>query len=145
VYPVENLLGGTEGRGMQQVLSALETGRINIAARSVGIAQAAYDAAFTYSQEREAFGQPISQFQAIQLKLADMATELQAARLLTYWAASKMDRGERADLESAWPSCSPPRSPSTSRSSRCASTAGTATRRSSRSSALPRRAAHGDR
>jgi alkylation response protein AidB-like acyl-CoA dehydrogenase len=99
--PVENLLGGTEGRGMQQVLSALETGRINIAARSVGIAQAAYDAAFGYSQEREAFGQPISGFQAIQLKLADMATSLQAARLLTYWAASKMDRGERADLESS--------------------------------------------
>lgn len=98
--PVDNLLGGVEGRGMQQVLSALETGRINIAARSVGIAQAAYDAAFTYAQEREAFGQPISQFQAIQLKLADMATELQAARLLTYWAAAKMDRGERADLES---------------------------------------------
>ncbi len=98
--PVENLLGGEEGRGLQQVLSALETGRINIAARSVGLAQAAYDAAFGYAQQREAFGQPISQFQAIQLKLADMATELQAARLLTYWAASKMDRGERADLES---------------------------------------------
>ena len=98
--PVDRLLGGEEGRGMQQALGGLETGRINIAARSVGVAQAAYDAAFAYSQEREAFGQPIAQFQAIQLKLADMATNLQAARLLTYWAASKMDRGERADLES---------------------------------------------
>jgi alkylation response protein AidB-like acyl-CoA dehydrogenase len=98
--PAENLLGGTEGRGLQQVLSALETGRINIAARSVGIAQAAYDAALAYSRERQAFGQPISDFQAIQLKLADMSTNLQAARLLTYWAASKVDRGERADLES---------------------------------------------
>jgi alkylation response protein AidB-like acyl-CoA dehydrogenase len=98
--PVDNLLGGTEGRGMQQVLSGLETGRINIAARSVGIAQAAYEAAFGYAQQREAFGRPISEFQAIQLKLADMATQLQAARLLTYWAASKLDRGERADLES---------------------------------------------
>jgi alkylation response protein AidB-like acyl-CoA dehydrogenase len=98
--PRSALLGGEEGRGLKQVLSALETGRINIAARSVGIAQAAYDAAFTYSQQREAFGQPIGQFQAIQLKLADMVTELQAARLLTYWAAAKMDRGERADLES---------------------------------------------
>ena len=66
----------------------------------MGIAQAAYEAALAYSQEREAFGQPISQFQAIQLKLADMATQLQTARLLTYWAASKIDRGERADLES---------------------------------------------
>lgn len=98
--PADRLLGGEEGRGLQQVLSALETGRINIAARSVGIAQAAYDAALSYSQQREAFGQAISEFQAIQLKLAWMATKLQSARLLTYWAASKMDRGQRADLES---------------------------------------------
>jgi len=98
--PAENLLGGVEGRGLQQVLSGLETGRINIAARAVGIAQISYERAFTYSQEREAFGQQISQFQAIQLKLADMATEIQAARLLTYWSAAKMDRGERADMES---------------------------------------------
>ena len=98
--PADNLLGGVEGRGMQQVLSALETGRINIAARSVGIAAAAYDAALAYSTQRQAFGKPIADFQAIQLKLADMATNLQAARLLTYWAASKLDRGERADLES---------------------------------------------
>ncbi|MCA1711943.1 MAG: acyl-CoA dehydrogenase family protein [Actinobacteria bacterium] len=74
--------------------------RINIAARSVGIAQAAYDAAFAYAQERHAFGQPIAQFQAIQIKLADMATNLQAARLMTYWAAATLDRGERADVES---------------------------------------------
>lgn len=98
--PVEKLLGGVEGRGMQQVLAGLETGRINIAARAVGIAQIAYEKALAYSQQREAFGQPISQFQAIQLKLADMATEIQAARLLTYWSAAKMDRGERADMES---------------------------------------------
>ena len=98
--PSDALLGGVEGRGMQQALSALETGRINIAARSVGVAQAAFDAAFNYAQERHAFGRAISDFQAIQLKLADMATELQAARLLTYWAADRLDRGERADLES---------------------------------------------
>ena len=99
--PVECLLGGIEGRGMQQVLSALETGRINVAARALGVAQASYDKALSYSKQREAFGQPISAFQAIQLKLADMATEIQASRLLTYWAASKLDRGERADLESS--------------------------------------------
>jgi alkylation response protein AidB-like acyl-CoA dehydrogenase len=98
--PVENLLGGVEGRGMQQVLSALETGRINIAARAVGIAQIAFERAAAYSKEREAFGKPIGEFQAIQLKLADMVTEITAARLLTYWAAAKMDRGERADTES---------------------------------------------
>jgi alkylation response protein AidB-like acyl-CoA dehydrogenase len=99
--PAECLLGEAEGCGMQQVLSALETGRINVAARALGVAQASYDKGIAYSKQREAFGRPISEFQAIQLKLADMATEIQAARLLTYWAASKLDRGERADLESS--------------------------------------------
>jgi alkylation response protein AidB-like acyl-CoA dehydrogenase len=98
--PAGDLLGGTEGRGLPQVLSGLEIGRINIAARAVGVAQAAYDAALAYSRQREAFGQPISGFQAIQLKLADMATEIQAARLLTYWAASRSQAtAGRVDLE----------------------------------------------
>ena len=98
--PASALLGGTEGRGLQQVLGALETGRVNVAARAVGVAQEAYDQALRYAGEREAFGQKISGFQAVQLKLADMAIKLQAARLLVYWAASKADAGERADLES---------------------------------------------
>ncbi|HEY7147763.1 MAG TPA: acyl-CoA dehydrogenase family protein [Streptosporangiaceae bacterium] len=98
--PAANMLGGTEGRGLQQVLGALETGRINVAARAVGVAQEAYDRALRYAGEREAFGQPISGFQAVQLKLADMAMKLQAARLLVYWAAARADAGERADLES---------------------------------------------
>jgi alkylation response protein AidB-like acyl-CoA dehydrogenase len=85
--PVENLLGGVEGRGMQQVLSALETGCLNIAASSVGIAARACEEAVNYARSRMAFGKRISEFQAIQLKIADMATDLQAARLLTYWAA----------------------------------------------------------
>ena len=97
--PASDLLGGAEGRGLQQVLSGLEAGRINIAARAVGIAQAALEAALSYAQERRAFGKPIADFQAIQLKLADMATEVQAARLLTWWAASRADAGERADME----------------------------------------------
>ena len=97
--PVANLLGGAEGRGLQQVLGGLEIGRINIAARAVGVAQAAYDAALGYSRDREAFGRPISGFQAIQLKLADMATEIQAARLLTYWAAAKSEASGRVDME----------------------------------------------
>jgi alkylation response protein AidB-like acyl-CoA dehydrogenase len=97
--PTGNLLGGGEGNGLRQVLSALEIGRVNIAARSVGIAQAALDAALVYSSQREAFGQKISEFQAIQLKLADMATEVQAARLLTWWAADRIDRGKRSDTE----------------------------------------------
>jgi alkylation response protein AidB-like acyl-CoA dehydrogenase len=97
--PADALLGGVEGLGFKQALAALEIGRINVAARSVGLSQAAFDAAFSYAKDREAFGQPIAQFQAIQLQLADMATEIQAGRLLTYWAAAKMDTGERSDLE----------------------------------------------
>jgi alkylation response protein AidB-like acyl-CoA dehydrogenase len=91
--PASGLLGGAEGRGMQQVLSALELGRINIAARAVGVSQCAYEAALNYSRERQAFGRPIAEFQAIQLKLADMATEIQAARMLTYWAATRSEAG----------------------------------------------------
>lgn len=91
--PASRLLGGAEGRGMQQVLSALELGRLNIAARAVGVAQCAYDAALGYARERRAFGQPIAGFQAIRLKLADMATEIQAARLMTYWAAVRSQAG----------------------------------------------------
>jgi alkylation response protein AidB-like acyl-CoA dehydrogenase len=97
--PAENLLGGAEGRGLQQALSALEFGRVNIAGRAVGVAQASLDRALAYADERHAFGRPIADFQAIQLKLADMATEVQAARLLTWWAAAALDAGKRADLE----------------------------------------------
>ena len=95
----ETLVGGVEGQGFKQVMSGLEGGRINVAARAVGVATAAFDAAIRYAQQREAFGQPIAQHQAIQIKLADMATKIQAARLLTYDAAAKKDAGERVDLE----------------------------------------------
>lgn len=94
--PVSQLVGGVEGRGMQQVLSALEWGRVNIAARSVGIAQRAHDEALAYAQQRKAFGQPIAEFQAIQLKLGELGTQVQAARLMAYWAADAVRRG-RAD------------------------------------------------
>ena len=107
--PADRLLGGVEGCGLQQALSALEVGRVNVAARSVGLAQAAYDAAAGYATERHAFDrhggagrpQPIAEFQAIQIKLADMATEVQAARLLTWWAAAELDTGHRADLQTS--------------------------------------------
>lgn len=98
--PAANLLGGVEGKGLYQALSALEVGRVNIAARSVGIAQASLDASLSYTDERKAFGQEINKFQAVQLRLADMATQVQAARLMTWWAASKIDSGVRADMES---------------------------------------------
>jgi alkylation response protein AidB-like acyl-CoA dehydrogenase len=98
--PAANLLG-VEGQGLKQMLSVLEFGRINIAARSVGIAQAAYEKSLEYSKQRRAFGKAIGEFQAIQLKLADMATDVQAGRLLTWWAATQADTGRRADVETA--------------------------------------------
>lgn len=98
--PADRLLGGVEGVGMRQALSGLETGRINVAARAVGVAQRAYDEALAYARQRVAFGRPIASFQAVQLKLADMATSVQAARLLVYWAASRADAGKRVDMES---------------------------------------------
>jgi alkylation response protein AidB-like acyl-CoA dehydrogenase len=98
--PAENLVGSVEGRGFSQVMSGLETGRINVAARAVGVAQAAFNASMRYVQQRHTFGVPIAEHQAIQLKLADMATKIQAARLLTYDAAAKKDQGLRVDLES---------------------------------------------
>ncbi|HYB72751.1 MAG TPA: acyl-CoA dehydrogenase family protein [Candidatus Sulfotelmatobacter sp.] len=97
--PAANLIGGVEGEGFGQVLSGLEVGRINVAARGVGVARAAFEEAIRYAQRREAFGVPIARHQAIQLKLADMATRIEAARLLTIQAAQKKDRGERCDLE----------------------------------------------
>ncbi|MET7816912.1 acyl-CoA dehydrogenase family protein [Micromonospora zamorensis] len=94
--PKDRLLGGVEGVGLKQALSALEWGRVNIAARSVGIAQRAHDEALAYAQQRKAFGKYIAEFQAIQLKLATIAIQLQAARLMAYWAADAVRRG-RAD------------------------------------------------
>ena len=93
------LVGGVEGRGLQQILNGLELGRINVAARGVGVADAALKEAVAYSQVRKTFGKPICEHQAIQLKLGDMATRLEAARLLTYRAAEAYDRGERCDME----------------------------------------------
>ncbi|MCH7746200.1 MAG: acyl-CoA dehydrogenase family protein, partial [Chloroflexi bacterium] len=96
----DNLVGETEGQGFRHVMSALETGRINIAARAVGVATAAFEAAIGYAQQRKTFGVPIAEHQAIQLMLADMATKIQAARLLTYDASARKDAGaERIDLE----------------------------------------------
>ena len=96
--PAANLVGEA-GRGLSQILGVLEIGRINIAARAVGVARAAFDAALTYARQRETFGKPIAEHQAIQLKLADMATRLEAARLLTKNAAVRKDAGERCDVE----------------------------------------------
>ncbi len=97
--PADRLIGGEEGSGLKQALGALELGRINVAARGVGLAQAALDQALAYSQVRKTFGKPICRHQAIQLKLADMATQVHAARLLTEDAARTYDRGQRCDLE----------------------------------------------
>lgn len=97
--PADRLIGGEEGKGMVCAISGLELGRVNVAARGVGIAQAALDAAVVYSQQRKTFGKPICEHQAIALKLADMVTRVHAARLLTQQAADALDRGERCDFE----------------------------------------------
>jgi alkylation response protein AidB-like acyl-CoA dehydrogenase len=97
--PAANLIGGTEGHGFKQAMTGLESERINVAARGLGVARAAFEEAIKYSQQRRTFGKPICEHQAIQLKLADMATKIEASRLLVYQAAEKKDRGERCDLE----------------------------------------------
>ncbi len=97
----DRVLGGPEGvgQGFRQMMDALEVGRVNVAARGVGIAQRALELALRYSQERKAFGKPIAGHQAIQFKLAEMATKVEAARLITQKAAHLKDAGERSDLE----------------------------------------------
>jgi alkylation response protein AidB-like acyl-CoA dehydrogenase len=97
--PATNLLGGTEGEGFKQMMAAIEVGRVNVAARGVGVAQRAFELSIEYAQQRHAFGVPIAHHQAIQLKLAEMATKITAARLMTQMAARKKDAGERADVE----------------------------------------------
>ncbi len=97
--PVENLIGGAEGQGFKQVMTGLEAERLNVAARGLGIARAAFEEAIRYAQTRVTFGKPISEYQTIQIKLADMATRIEASRLLIYSACEKRDRGERCDLE----------------------------------------------
>ena len=93
------LIGGVEGKGLQHTLSGLELGRINVAARGVGVAQSCLDESVRYSQERKTFGKPICQHQAIQIKLADMVTRTEAARLLTERAAVAYETGQRCDME----------------------------------------------
>ena len=97
--PAANLIGGVEGRGFIHATGGLALGRINVAARGAGIAMGALRDSLRYAQERHTFGKPIAQHQAIQMKLADMATRVEAARLLIEQAANKYDSGERCDLE----------------------------------------------
>jgi alkylation response protein AidB-like acyl-CoA dehydrogenase len=97
--PAANLVGTEEGRGLQQVLNGLELGRINVAARGAGLARACLEEALAYAQQRKTFGKPICEHQTIQLKLADMATRVEAARLLVEAAARAYDAGGRSDLE----------------------------------------------
>jgi alkylation response protein AidB-like acyl-CoA dehydrogenase len=100
--PADSILGGEEaglGHGFAQMMDALEVGRVNVAARGVGIAQRALELALRYAQQRVTFGKPIAQHQAIQFKLADMVTQIEAARLLMLRAARLKDAGERSDME----------------------------------------------
>jgi alkylation response protein AidB-like acyl-CoA dehydrogenase len=97
--PRDAILGGAEGAGFAQMMKGLETGRIQVASRALGVAAAAFDDSLRYAQEREAFGQPIWKHQSIGNYLADMATQLTAARQLVRYAAERSDAGERCDLE----------------------------------------------
>jgi alkylation response protein AidB-like acyl-CoA dehydrogenase len=97
--PAGAVLGGEPGRGWQQMMRGLEVGRIQVASRAVGVAPAALADATRYAQERESFGKPIWQHQSVGNQIADMATKVQAARLLTADAAERLDGGVRADLE----------------------------------------------
>lgn len=97
--PARSLIGGEEGKGLQQILNGLEQGRINVAARGVGLARACLHESLAYAQTRKTFGKPICQHQSIQIKLADMATRVEAARLLTEQAARAYDEGQRSDLQ----------------------------------------------
>jgi alkylation response protein AidB-like acyl-CoA dehydrogenase len=125
--PAENVLSG-EGAGFRIAMAGLDGGRLNIAACSLGGAQSAFDKALAYAGERQAFGQTIDQFQALQFKLADMETELQASRMLLYTAAARLDaRPTTPPNGRPWPSASSPIAASTSPTTRCRSTAATAT------------------
>jgi alkylation response protein AidB-like acyl-CoA dehydrogenase len=97
--PLEAVLGGEEGRGFGQMMKGLETGRIQVAARALGVAQAAFDDSLRYAQERESFGVPIWRHQSIGNYLADMATKVTAARQLILYAAERAESGQRCDLE----------------------------------------------
>ena len=99
--PRSSLLGTEEGQGFRQVLDGIEIGRVNVAARAVGVSTRAFEEAIRYSQERKAFGRPISGHQAVQIHLAEMATTLEAAKLMLYSAAEKKSSGERSDLDAA--------------------------------------------
>ena len=100
--PADNILGGEDAglnKGFPQMMDALEVGRVNVAARGVGLAQRAFELAIRYAQERKTFGKPIAEHQAIYFKLADMGTQIEAARMMTLKAARMKDAGERSDLE----------------------------------------------
>jgi alkylation response protein AidB-like acyl-CoA dehydrogenase len=97
--PADSLIGGQEGHGFKQVMTGLEAERLNVAARGLGVARAAFEEAIKYAQQRQTFGKPIAEHQTIQIKLADMATRIEASRLLIYSAAAKKDRRERCDVE----------------------------------------------
>jgi alkylation response protein AidB-like acyl-CoA dehydrogenase len=117
------------------MMDGVEVGRVNVAARGCGIALRAFELAIAYAQQRQAFGKPIAQHQAIQFKLAEMATKVEAAHQMMVMAARRKDSGLRNDLEPAWPSTWPPNTARRSWRTPSASTAATASPSSTRSSA----------
>ena len=101
--PADRVLGGTSGRGFYQMMDGAEVGRVNVAARGCGVARRAFELGVAYAQQRHTFGKPIAQHQAIQFKLAEMATKVEAAHQMMVMAARKKDSGERNDLSTQFP------------------------------------------
>ena len=133
--PAGNLLGGEEGQGFRQLMQTFESARIQTAARAIGVAQSALDLGLRYAEERIQFGKPLVDFPRVSDKLAMMAAEIALSRQLTYYAGRRKDEGKRCDLEAGMASSSPPASPGPPPTTRCKSTAATASRWSTRSAA----------
>lgn len=132
--PANRVLGGTTGRGFYQMMDGVEVGRVNVAARGCGVAQRAFELGVSYAQQRHTFGKPIAQHQAIQFKLAEMATKVEAAHAMMVNAARKKDSGNETTWRRVWRSTSRRNTARKSWRTPSASTANTASRRSTRSS-----------
>lgn len=132
--PADRVLGGVTGRGFYQMMDGVEVGRVNVAARGCGVARRAFELGIDYAQQRHTFGKPIAQHQAIQFKLAEMATKVEAAHAMMVNAARKKDSGNETISKRGWRSTSPRSTARRSWRTPSASTAATASPRSTRSS-----------
>jgi alkylation response protein AidB-like acyl-CoA dehydrogenase len=143
--PAARVLGERPGQGFYQMMDGIEVGRVNVAARACGVAHRAFELAISYAQQRQAFGKPIAQHQAIEFKLAEMGTKVVAAHQMMVMSARRKDQGRKATSRPAWPSTWPASTPRKWSRTPCASTAATATPRNTRSNGGQPRAAEKSR